>query len=266
MFRVLRYECERVLDSAQSACFNSVGQYDRGAIRAYNGEGSMAKKARSKAKTQAEMDEIERDRLAAHEVGLTHEQAIQGANLASGVPDPIMGISSGEEHREDADTAMKTAELLAEEQAEYNDAGEYETVEEAAAGGEPEEGEGETKESVSIVKDKFKEKYIENAKALGVPGKAAKRSNWDWLSQQLATFCLNDKHSIDIGAFKDVLDANGVDHSRWTNQNRGWEGRFRMTGRVALQKVVANSGVLKWPTGEPTVAPPEFIEKYKTKA
>jgi hypothetical protein len=126
--------------------------------------------------------------------------------------------------------------------------------------------EEEPKESISVVKDKFKVKYIENAKANGIPGKAAKRSNWDWLSQQLATFCLNDKHSIDIGAFTDVLDANGVDHSRWTNRNRGWEGRFRMTGRVALQKVVANAGVLKWPTGEPSAAPAEFIEKYKTKA
>lgn len=128
------------------------------------------------------------------------------------------------------------------------------------------EGEEEPPKVSSVVKDKFKDKYIENAKALGIPGKAAKRSNWDWLSQQLATFCLNDKHSIDIGAFTDVLDANGVDHSRWTNRNRGWEGRFRMTGRVALQKVVANSGLLKWPGGSETEVPAEFREKYKTKA
>lgn len=118
----------------------------------------------------------------------------------------------------------------------------------------------------SVVKAKFKHKYIENAKAQGLTGKAARRSNWDWLSQQLATFCLTDKGKIDIGAFKDVLDANGVDHSKWTNQNKGWEGRFRMTGRVALQKVVANAGVLKWPDGSEMEVPADFVTKFKTKA
>jgi hypothetical protein len=125
----------------------------------------------------------------------------------------------------------------------------------------------EPSEKNSIVKPKFKHKYIENAKAIGAVGKAAKRSNWDWLSQQLATYCLNDKGKIDIGAFTDVLDANGVDHSRWTNRNKGWEGRFRMTGRVALQKTVANAGVMKWPNGLEDVAVPEdFQLRYKTKA
>jgi len=124
----------------------------------------------------------------------------------------------------------------------------------------------EVKEPNSIVKDKFKVKYIENAKALGATSKAAKRSNWDWLSQQLAAACLSDKGKIEIGAFKDILDANGVDHSRWTNQNKGWEGRFRMTGRVALQKVVANNGKLLTPGGTEIEAPTEFIAKYKTKA
>jgi hypothetical protein len=118
----------------------------------------------------------------------------------------------------------------------------------------------------SIVKPKFKDKYAANAAAIGDTRKQVKRSNWDWLSQQLAAFCLNDKGKIDIGAFTDVLEANGIDHSKWTNRNKGWEGRFRMTGRVALQKVVANSGSLAWPNGEPTVAPPEWCEQYKTKA
>lgn len=132
---------------------------------------------------------------------------------------------------------------------------------------EMEDGEGEERVPNSIVKDKFKIKYIENAQAQGLTSKAAKRSNWDWLSQQLATFCLSDKGKIDIGAFTDVLDANGIDHSKWTNRNKGWEGRFRMTGRVALQKVVANSGVLKWPGElEDTAAPSEFVERFKTKA
>lgn len=149
-------------------------------------------------------------------------------------------------------------------------------AEEAAVDGESTDA--EDKPNNSVVKDKFKTKYIENARALGVGGKAAKRSNWDWLSQQIAAYCLDDKAKISIGAFVALLDANGVDHSKWTNRNKGWEGRFRMTGRVALQKVVANAGILHIPvapdadgkveeTIEPTIvaAPPEWCALYKTK-
>jgi hypothetical protein len=205
----------------------------------------MAKRARKQ--TEAERAAIDSERELARE--------------HSGYDMPTeMGIQSGEERAEPEILQEMAAPL----DAEYEpDEEQPEELQPEDMGGPPEE---EPKESISVVKDKFKVKYIENARALGVPGKAAKRSNWDWLSQQLATFCLNDKHSIDIGAFTDVLDANGVDHSRWTNRNRGWEGRFRMTGRVALQKVVANAGEIKWPNGEPTPAPAEFIEKYKTKA
>jgi hypothetical protein len=132
----------------------------------------------------------------------------------------------------------------------------------------PMEGDEEPEEKVvnSIVKPKYKDKYIENAKALGAKGKAARRSNWDWLSQMLATYCLSDKGKIDIGAFTDVLDANGVDHSRWVNRTKGWEGRFRMTGRVALQRKVADSGRLVWPDGTELVVPVDFVEKFKSKA
>jgi len=213
----------------------------------------MAKRQR-KTKTEAEMAAIEADRIAAAEgtgpYALTHEQAIQGANLASGVPVDSHSDSAGQNA----------------EQFELEDEPTEEELLEATALTESEEADDE-KVPNSIVKDKFKVKYIENATALGLTSKAAKRSNWDWLSQMLAAFCLNDKGKIDIGSFTDVLDANGVDHSRWQNRNKGWEGRFRMTGRVALQKVVANSGVLKWPGDvEPTAAPAEWAERFKTKA
>lgn len=116
----------------------------------------------------------------------------------------------------------------------------------------------------SVVKDKFKTRYIENAKAAGETSKAAKRSNWDWLAQTLAEHCLGDKGKIDINKFVDILDANGVDHSRWTNRNKGWEGRFRMTGRVALQKIVAQNNLLKTTVSE-IVPPTGWVERYKAK-
>jgi hypothetical protein len=194
----------------------------------------MAKR-KAKEKTQLEIDAIEAERIAAYEVvelppteaGL---EIIERALAESNQPEELQ---------------PEDVEQLEEELAEQ---------------------ESEEKVPNSIVKDKFKNKYIENANLIGDKRKQVKRSNWDWLAQNLATFCLNDKGKIDIGAFTDILDANGVDHSRWTNRNRGWEGRFRMTGRVALQKAVANSGTLKWPDGSEMEAPAEFIDKYKTKA
>lgn len=208
-------------------------------------------KFKAKPKTEAEMEKVEAERVAAHE----QENPMQVAEQARDeVIDEVIDevLAAIEEELTDENPR---AEQMADAESD---------MEGDAA---PMEGDEEDKVVNSIVKAKFKNKYIENAKAQGIKGKAARRSNWDWLSQMLATFCLSDKGKIDIGSFTDVLDANGVDHSKWTNKNRGWEGRFRMTGRVALQRIVANAGVIKWPGDlEATVAPPEFVEKYKTKA
>jgi hypothetical protein len=201
---------------------------------------------------------------------------------AGELPDPIMGIQSGEER---ADLPEGVTAVLLEptpegieimhraiaenvgEAGPNNQVTEFEDQTENEEEGDPSDDEIEPeKERNSVVKDKFKVKYIENARAGGYGGKAAKRSNWDWLAQQIAGYCLNENHSIRMSDFTALLDANGVDHSRWTNRNRGWEGRFRMTGRVALQKVVANNEMLKLPEGISTPAPSEWCERFKTKA
>jgi hypothetical protein len=134
-------------------------------------------------------------------------------------------------------------------------------------GKEPEEeaAEEEVKLPNSVVAPKFKDKYIANAVEKGIKDKAARRSNWDWLARIIARECLDTKGKIDIEEFKKILERNGVDYSKWTNRNKGWEGRFRMTGRVALQKRVANNGVL-YLEEEGEFPPEEWIAKYKTKA
>ncbi len=110
----------------------------------------------------------------------------------------------------------------------------------------------------SVVRRAYKEKYAERNKA---DGKRAQRSCWDWLAQSLAGECLDDKAKISIDKFLRVLELNGVDHSRWANRNKGWEGRLRMTGRLALQKVVAQTGVLKV-DGDELEAPAEWVAKF----
>jgi len=115
----------------------------------------------------------------------------------------------------------------------------------------------------SVVKPAYKHRYAERAIAAGTKRKAAQRSAWDWLAQTIAAQCLGEKDKIDIAAFLALLDANGVDHSRWTNRSKGWEGRLRMTGRLALQRVVAEAGVIKLPDGDECVAPAEWVAKYQ---
>lgn len=115
----------------------------------------------------------------------------------------------------------------------------------------------------SVVKTVYKERYAERAVGAGLKRKAAQRSTWDWLAATLAGECLDKKDRIDIDRFLSVLDANGVDHSRWKNRSKGWEGRLRMTGRLALQRVVAEAGTLKTADGETLEAPAEWVAKYR---
>jgi hypothetical protein len=112
----------------------------------------------------------------------------------------------------------------------------------------------------SVVRSAYKHKYAQRAAATG-GGKVAQRSCWDWLAQELAAECLVGT-KISIERFLAILDANGVDHSRWTNRSKGWEGRLRMTGRLALQRVVAAQGHLKTAEGAELEAPADWVAKH----
>jgi len=114
----------------------------------------------------------------------------------------------------------------------------------------------------SVVGVGYKTRYAARAAGAGLKRKAAQRSAWDWLAETLAGECLGKGDRIDMDRFLATLDANGVDHSRWTNRNKGWVGRLRMTGRLALQRVVAEAGTMRTADGETLEAPAEWIAKY----
>ena len=116
----------------------------------------------------------------------------------------------------------------------------------------------------SVVKKAYKIKYRDRARENGHKGKAAKRSAWDWLAQELAAATLTKDAKLKVEDFLAILDANEVDHSRWTNRSKGWEGRLRMTGRLALQRVVAETGILRFSTEEDDFkeAPAEWVAKF----
>lgn len=115
----------------------------------------------------------------------------------------------------------------------------------------------------SVVKAKYKKRYAARAKEAGLKSKVAQRSAWDWLAQTLAGEVLDDRKQLMVDRFLRLMEANGVDHSRWTNRSQGWQGRLRMTGRLALQRVVAESGVLHTADGETLEAPADWVAHYR---
>lgn len=95
----------------------------------------------------------------------------------------------------------------------------------------------------------YKLLYKHRAQAAGIKGKAAKRSTWDWLARQMKELVLTEKDKLRVEEFYALLDANEIDHSKWTSRTPGWEGRLRMTGGIALRRRLADSGVLKLADG-----------------
>lgn len=100
--------------------------------------------------------------------------------------------------------------------------------------------------SGGVVPLKYKQRYA----AEGHPDNCG-----DWLALTLNTLCHKlvgekGKTAFDIEKMIAINDANGLETSKYTvNQSRGWEGRYRMTTRNMLAKVVAAAGVLYVPEG-----------------
>lgn len=119
----------------------------------------------------------------------------------------------------------------------------------------------------SVVAVTYKRRYAERAmtarKPKEVTKKAAARCNGDWLAMTLARLCLDDKNQLNVSTFEAILSANGVQHEHWNRTTKGWQGRLRMTGRLALQRVVAEAdGELELPSGERLVAPRNWVAKH----
>ena len=115
--------------------------------------------------------------------------------------------------------------------------------------------------SRSVVAPAYKLKYRERAKTAKLPKgtdrKAMARSNGKWLAQVLAAETLDKKRKSDRARVAAIFEANGVDHSRWVNLDNG---RFRMTGGLALARVVAEAGVLLLPEGREAIPPRSWCD------
>lgn len=127
----------------------------------------------------------------------------------------------------------------------------------------------DTARARSVVKTSYKVAYAEKALTSRLPKglsrKVAARSCGDWLSLTLAQLCVVGK-TLDVAKFEAILDANGVAHSHWNRTTKGWQGRLRMTGRLALQKVVAEAdGELELADGSTLVAPKSWVARFQSK-
>lgn len=119
----------------------------------------------------------------------------------------------------------------------------------------------------SVVKPAYKLRYAEREAAMqrrpkGIPRKALARCNGDWLALELARYTLDEKGSLVVALFEQVLTDNGVAHEKWNRTTKGWQGRLRMTGRLALERVVAQSGKLIV-DGDEHAAPKAWIAAHK---
>lgn len=119
----------------------------------------------------------------------------------------------------------------------------------------------------SVVKGLYKRRYAERAEAMvrkpkGVPLKALKRTAADWLAIEVAKRTLTDKAVLVVPSLEAILDANGVAHRHWNRTTKGWQGRLRMTGGLALRRVVAEAGELALPDGSTIPAPKSWVDRY----
>ena len=96
----------------------------------------------------------------------------------------------------------------------------------------------------------------------GVSRKALARSNGDWLAIELAKLVLDERSKLVVARYEAILDANGVPHAKYKREGKGWEGRLRMSTRLALQRVVAEDGELVLPDGATIAAPRAWVAKH----
>jgi hypothetical protein len=104
----------------------------------------------------------------------------------------------------------------------------------------------------TVVPVAYKAQYRAKAAAMGRTSKAAKRSNSDWLAQELEAECIGKGGVFDLPRFLAIFTANtGEDATvRWPSRTNGWEGRLRMSGAIVLRGVVGKRGTFRTPDGE----------------
>jgi hypothetical protein len=83
----------------------------------------------------------------------------------------------------------------------------------------------------------------------------------------MAELTLTPKAKLDLDRFEALMEANGIDCSRWPNRNNGWEGRLRMTAGLVLRKEMAEraDGILNLADGTERTMPEDELNALVAK-
>jgi hypothetical protein len=136
----------------------------------------------------------------------------------------------------------------------------FAACEEADVDPEAVEAEEAKRNSSSVVDTMYKEQST-NGQTCG-----------DWLAEWLVTHTTVGG-KLDIEALHALFSANGLDlTAKWAlvydneaKQSRGWTGRYRMSGRIALEKVVAKTGKAIDHNGTSHDADADFLTTLRAK-
>ena len=123
-------------------------------------------------------------------------------------------------------------------------------------------GEEQPRATGSIVREGYRQNYRE-ASTTG-------QSCGDWLAERLAADTLDGEGKLDLEAFLSVLNNNKVDMTgKWARaletQTAGWRGRFRMSGRIVLEKQIALTGEYRDPRGVKITPHSDWLEGVRSK-
>lgn len=118
----------------------------------------------------------------------------------------------------------------------------------------------EDEKSGSVVPDKYKEQY----KEAGHPNTCG-----DWLANELKDRTTGSNGKLDVDAVDEIARLNGISLAKLNTTSNGWQGRYRMTARNMLVKVVAKQGFLTVPSEEgdhgEVKAPAEWVSSNAPK-
>ena len=114
----------------------------------------------------------------------------------------------------------------------------------------------------TVVPHKYREIYREVS--------STGQSNGDWLAERMTADTTDADGKMNLDDLLAIFDANGVDlNAKWAlarfTQSPGWRGRFRMSGRNVLEKIVARDGVYFDGTGAKVTPHAEWMEAMAEK-
>jgi hypothetical protein len=121
-----------------------------------------------------------------------------------------------------------------------------------------EEDSEDERPSSDIINPKYRELYASRGNPMHCG---------DWLALTLENQFTNGNGKFDRNLFIDFLEMNGVNTAKpWAvSTTHGWQGRLRMTARLALEFQLAKTGVLIMTPRDKRTVPADFLEFLRKK-